>query len=512
MALSPLTAALAPKLLMIKTQTIPFYRERYRLLDANFMISKRFLVSALFVLTCYASLAQSLPMRLQGSSQDSTIEHVHIGDFSPFWKHFVRPKLLVEENIRPDHTFDIQFEVDRPTPISFIILGATASIYASPGDSVNFTIVQEEGRPKVTFTGKNAAYYNFKLRLDEVANPRESYPVYAEGKDIEAYKAAIDNWYRLKANFLVQYLQEHNLSGDFARYAEEEIQSDYLYLLYRPIGEGFVKHEKLPADYFSLGDTFGKPNENQPFFSKTRMNALTYQYILAHKDNPWENFDTIYSNIKQNFRGRVREHLIANLIGVYAKKQLQNYRPSLEKAIQEVPNYVSDANCLSYITQCANQYLLLDQPLPQELLTNTYLRSYKDSKKITMASVFEKYKGKAIYIDFWASWCTPCIHDIVNSAEARQYLESQQVKYVFVSLDTKANTDKWLKISSKYGIIQDQYLLADDFSSKLAKHLSLSFIPRYLILNQEHDVKNIDAPHPTSEEIEKLKKSIMEIK
>ncbi|WP_342455478.1 TlpA disulfide reductase family protein, partial [Bacteroides caccae] len=34
-----------------------------------------------------------------------------------------------------------------------------------------------------------------------------------------------------------------------------------------------------------------------------------------------------------------------------------------------------------------------------------------------MKDVLQKYEGKAVYIDFWASWCMPCLKEIPKMKE-----------------------------------------------------------------------------------------------
>jgi thiol-disulfide isomerase/thioredoxin len=54
-----------------------------------------------------------------------------------------------------------------------------------------------------------------------------------------------------------------------------------------------------------------------------------------------------------------------------------------------------------------------------------------------------KSKGDEIYIiNFWATWCKPCVEEIPEYMELAYELERKGVKFLFVSLDFRKNLEK----------------------------------------------------------------------
>ena len=57
-------------------------------------------------------------------------------------------------------------------------------------------------------------------------------------------------------------------------------------------------------------------------------------------------------------------------------------------------------------------------------------------------------KGKAIFIDFWATWCSPCIKAMPNNK--RLYIEAKSlpIDFIYVCTDIRTSMDNWItKIS-----------------------------------------------------------------
>ncbi|MDR3340039.1 MAG: TlpA family protein disulfide reductase, partial [Candidatus Symbiothrix sp.] len=377
------------------------------------------------------------------------------------------------------------------------------------GDSIGFrTIPVQDGKfiaYRMEFTGKNAGHYNFMQELD-VLFPYKKRPDYRQGSAIEIFKDSVDLWKKNQLDFLESYPDRDQFSGAWVSYINAYIENQYAYLLYSPVYQKLIDKDKLPADYFSNVYQLPLVDESLTEYYKS---SLLVRYIRLYLDDAWSNFNAIYQNIKENTGGKTRAYLISSLIGMFADHQGEDYKAELLHAIKESVEYVSDSIYLEYIGLAENYYLIHNKPVPEELLSSVKLKKYGDNTDITLKELLNEYPNKAVYIDFWASWCAPCREDIAESGEAKAYLKEKDVAYVYISIDKEEKN--WRKATVEDSIAENQYLIEGERNSAFEKYLRFSSIPRYVLLDKEHKVKMSNAPRPNQYYFSQLKDEIQKL-
>ena len=101
----------------------------------------------------------------------------------------------------------------------------------------------------------------------------------------------------------------------------------------------------------------------------------------------------------------------------------------------------------------------------------------------------ESLKGKVIYLDFWATWCTPCLTQMRNSKQWKKQFDGRPVEFLYISLDrNRLDWSKFLAAQNVEGI----HVHAGDnkvFMSTIAQLYKVKKLPAIFIINKEGQIE-----------------------
>ncbi len=89
-----------------------------------------------------------------------------------------------------------------------------------------------------------------------------------------------------------------------------------------------------------------------------------------------------------------------------------------------------------------------------------------------------QFKGKVVLLDFWASWCGPCIADLGTLRKIKEQVAAQPVVFLNISLD--ANEAAWKQAIAKHEIKGVHVR-----SEQVAQAYNVSGIPRYYLVDSQ---------------------------
>jgi len=118
--------------------------------------------------------------------------------------------------------------------------------------------------------------------------------------------------------------------------------------------------------------------------------------------------------------------------------------------------------------------------------------------------LMHKFKGKVVFIDFWATWCVPCMISIKEMAPLKEEL-AQNNDIVFLYITNPSSPEKAYQTVMP-GIQGEHYRLTNDQYNLLAKQFQVTGIPHYALVNKRGNV--VDG-HFRWSQTDEIKKRLM---
>ncbi|MBX7123787.1 MAG: TlpA family protein disulfide reductase [Opitutaceae bacterium] len=119
---------------------------------------------------------------------------------------------------------------------------------------------------------------------------------------------------------------------------------------------------------------------------------------------------------------------------------------------------------------------------------------------------FEKMRGKVVLLDFWATWCGPCIAELPNVKAVYERYHQQGFEVIAVSLDRKDDRQKLVDFVEKEHLPWPQHFeLNEKGRNVLADKYGIMAIPAMLLLDKSGRLVATDARGPKLEsEVKRL--------
>lgn len=123
--------------------------------------------------------------------------------------------------------------------------------------------------------------------------------------------------------------------------------------------------------------------------------------------------------------------------------------------------------------------------------------SYKlpDTKATNVfREIVDPFKGKIVFVDFWATTCAPCVGEIKRMKEIRkQYKGNKDFVFVFITEERSSPINHYTKFVQEQELEHIYRLPLDDYNY-LRELFKFNGIPRYVVLNKDGNVLNDDFP------------------
>jgi thiol-disulfide isomerase/thioredoxin len=229
-----------------------------------------------------------------------------------------------------------------------------------------------------------------------------------------------------------------------------------------------------------------KMNSYADSASRVRKDSVKYNRYVSLNDF-WSNEIRQY-NLKfmlKNPKCLISLNMYNSYYKLFSKDSVKQYLKNLPLSLRKNPL----AKEIEY-----KKFFLEDE---LKKITKFYDIKFYDT--LNQLFTFESYSNKLVLVDFWASWCKPCIENFPLLKKIEEKYRDKNFAILGVSLDV--NLKRWKNEIKRSGLTWGNISDLKGENGLGAKYLNVTTIPRYVLIGRDGSIINDNIKE---EEIEKM--------
>ncbi len=363
-------------------------------------------------------------------------------------------------------------------------LDKKVKLFLEPGDQLHIDADLLDLPQSLRFSGQGAANNQFLAAL------RARFPDYLdidyEDLEVDAFRKIIDQRRLEMTRFLDEGCNQYQLTPSFVDYYRAEITYEWAEdLVTYPRSyerENGRENEAIPDDYFDDLDqielvdevaigTFHYRHFLMRYFFRLWLDRQNQPGIEQMSAEERRDFYIPYNQAKRALHGKARYFFLAGEI----IKDLQNGfsdegEQYLAEFLQDNP-YPEYTEVVEEVVRKASK-LKPGQPAPDFTLDDLQGQS----------TSLSDFKGQAVFLDFWASWCGPCIWAVPFLEKIKQQTRDQKVVFLNISLDP---VDEWHPAVAEHGLTGVHVHALGGWQAAVAQLYQVRGIPSYFLVGPD---------------------------
>ncbi len=393
-------------------------------------------------------------------------------------------------------TFDLAIQHPQ---LVYLTLGQMRTlVYLSKGGNLEVTGDVTNWNP--TYKGTYANENNFlKLKSKEIDQFYTQSQVIdlIRNNTLEEFLRFNDQLTQAARNLLRNFSNANKLDEDFKQFVVTDIEYNrYTYLLYYPLYYSYFhdgREPELPADYYSFMTDALKADDNM-FYVRSFCNFIT-ENLQLRVNQTKTRFPAEVGQLQRSitlagelYSGRMRDFAIANAI---------NTALNLGE--------FSQASQAWYEFRDTNTFTELNEMLQTAYESAKRIAPGNEAPAFNLTDIngnrvsLEDFRGKVVYLDFWASWCGPCMREVPYAKELKKrFVGVDDLVFLYISVDE--DEIAWRR-TVEMQEIKGVHLNVKGMGSETAQLYNVKGVPSFFIIDRNGLINNNNPGRPSSGEV-----------
>lgn len=414
------------------------------------------------------------------------------------------PKLRFPVSTGQNGDFTTSIPVDSTQVIEFYIDDTSYPIVAQPGQNLDLQIYRSQFPDSVQVSGYpspwDSLYSNYFDQEQQLLNQIDAQlPDFRNGDSttvVDLYKKRYqlaknifgntpldDFYYKAVGEYLVKRLEQLKYQRNKTDLSPEQVRQN---IIAEAKEMDFFSFPSLHAQRAGIRDftnayanTFGVADSLEEEYGQ-ELN----QYDV--KRLGYQTLDSARTSVLSHINGRKaraysRMHLIAERIG---EMPLDVATPSYKQFLEEYSDYPQ------YISFLETFYEQIKRVSPGQPAIPFSLPN-KNEEIVEMSD----FKGKYVLLDFWASWCIPCLDEFPHMKDLYQKYSRDNFEIVAISIEE--DSLRWRQTIQRFDNPWPQLYGGNSFQQETFKAYRGGGIPFYILVGPEGDILRYNDVRPS---------------
>ncbi|MHB1107667.1 MAG: TlpA family protein disulfide reductase [Lutibacter sp.] len=364
-------------------------------------------------------------------------------------------------------------------------------LFLKSGDNLNL----ESDNSKLNISGTGEIENKYLIERNNLDNKLASINYwyhYYKLNENDFLKLA-DSIYHCRINLLKKFkIKDKRFYFIEATFAE--MDREHKFLNY-PFTRQSLNQDYIPSKDFPT--VFAKTNINDdrlldiPWFTVMMFSNIANK-IVAKNDTRFDaKLDYLRLAISDRL-GQTNPKLKEEIAFLTADEAIDK-TDSLDLFFKTYKNFTKNEEHLKKIT---TKYLNLKGIIKGKQAPNFEFKNEK-GELISLAD----FQGYVIYLDIWATYCKPCLEEIEPSKKLQKKLSNKKIKFVNICIESKK--ESWLNLIKKKEFTGIQLYSTKEGEEKFKESYIVGSLPRYIIIDKEGKIYDVNAKRPSDIELEK---------